>query len=701
MLLFTALNELGKVLKITFQPSCYAPDLSLDQKLQEITRQSKIHSVKLTLKGNWWQRDHGTMLGVIAASNQPVALTYLKPNKYRLHNPATGIDIDVTADIASILATHAYAFYERLPAKKNYLKDWLAFALSGCRSDLITIGIVGLLGALVALLPPILTAYIFNSITMPLVVMPKVILWSLIALLFGAVGSTMFQVTRNIALLRINGKVVNTLQGAIWARVLSLPLAFFKKYLVGDLFTRAQGINKILPLLHEKFADVLITGIFSLCYLPLLFYFSATLALIALAVLFIIVMIIIAVGRYKIQFEQQATNVYGKMINLLVEIIDGISKIRVAGNEDIFFQRFIKKFSLLQQKRIAREAVNNILGAINTISMLVLTMVIFSAAAYLFAQQSFPIGDFLAFNMALGCLTTAILGLINGALNVSEVIQLYQQAKPLLAEPSETLHNHEYLVEMPYRASRQGNVIKKLSGAIEINNLSFSYELNNKVLENISCNIKPNSLVGIVGSSGSGKSTLLRLLLRFEQPSAGKIYFDGQDLNELDVELIRNQIGAVLPNDRLLHGNIFSNITAYSPVLTIDDAWAAARIVGLAEDIAAMPMGMFTFIGDNGAGLAGGQRQRVLLARAIVRRPKIILFDEATSALDNISQNLVMQSIKQLNSTRVVVAHRLSTVRDADQIMVLNEGKIVETGTYEQLISSGGLFAKMAERQMV
>jgi ATP-binding cassette subfamily C protein len=243
---------------------------------------------------------------------------------------------------------------------------------------------------------------------------------------------------------------------------------------------------------------------------------------------------------------------------------------------------------------------------------------------------------------------------------------------------------------------------QQLSGAIDIKNLSFSYEPNSiKVLENISCCIPANSFVGIVGPSGSGKSTLLRLLLRFEQPNLGKIYFDHQDLDELDIELVRNQIGAVLPNDRLLHGNIFSNITAYSPVLTIDDAWAAAHIVGLAEDIAAMSMGMFTFIGENGAGLAGGQRQRLLIARAIVRQPRIILFDEATSALDNISQNLVIQSIKQLNTTRVVVAHRLSTVRDADQIIVLNAGKIVETGTYQQLISSGGLFAKMAERQMV
>ena len=211
--------------------------------------------------------------------------------------------------------------------------------------------------------------------------------------------------------------------------------------------------------------------------------------------------------------------------------------------------------------------------------------------------------------------------------------------------------------------------------------------------------INAGEFVAIVGPSGCGKSTLFRLLLGFEQPEAGSIFYDAQDLKGLDLNSVRRQIGVVLQNSTLFRGDVFANIIGSKP-LTLDDAWEAARLAGLDNDLRQMPMGMHTVITDGGGGLSGGQRQRLMIARAIVSKPRILLFDEATSALDNNTQAIVSRSLEGLKATRIVIAHRLSTVQNADRIYVFDEGNVVQSGTFTELIQQDGLFAALAKRQL-
>lgn len=219
------------------------------------------------------------------------------------------------------------------------------------------------------------------------------------------------------------------------------------------------------------------------------------------------------------------------------------------------------------------------------------------------------------------------------------------------------------------------------------------------IIDNLSLKIKAGQYIAIVGKTGCGKSTLLRLLLGFETPKKGAIYYDNKDLSTIDLKSLRRNIGVVMQNGKLMQGDIYSNIVVAAPWLKLDDAWEAAELAGIADDIRAMPMGMHTVISEGSGGISGGQKQRLLIARAIAPKPKIIMFDEATSALDNITQRRVSESLDKLKCTRIVIAHRLSTIRQCDRIIVLDKGKIIEDGNYDELITQNGFFAELIARQ--
>jgi ATP-binding cassette subfamily C protein len=300
---------------------------------------------------------------------------------------------------------------------------------------------------------------------------------------------------------------------------------------------------------------------------------------------------------------------------------------------------------------------------------------------------SFSIGDFLSFNSALGQFNAAMLGLMGAMSQIITMVPLYKRAAPILHAVPET---------------RADSIDPgELSGHIELSNVTFRYLPDMPpVLNDLSITIRPGEYVAFVGSSGSGKSTILRLMLGFETPEAGGVYFDGQDLSGLDIGAVRRQIGVVLQGSKLGSGSIFDNIVGSAP-LSQDDAWQAAREAGLEQDIKDLPMGMHTMLSEGASTLSGGQRQRLMIARALVLRPRILMLDEATSALDNYTQSVVNQSLDKQNLTRIVVAHRLSTIINAHRIVVLKQGQIVETGRYSELMARDGEFAALARRQLL
>jgi ABC-type bacteriocin/lantibiotic exporter with double-glycine peptidase domain len=303
------------------------------------------------------------------------------------------------------------------------------------------------------------------------------------------------------------------------------------------------------------------------------------------------------------------------------------------------------------------------------------------------ADATMSTGEFLAFYSAFGQFLGAVLGISAVVVNLMQVVPLYERAAPLLTT-------------LPESAGGRGDP-GELTGGIELAHVAFRYSADSPlVLRDLSLTIRPREFVAIVGPSGSGKSTMLRLLLGFETPESGSVYLDGKNLAGLDLENVRRQMGVVLQHGKLMIGDIFTNIVGSAP-LTLDDAWDAAAMAGLDQDIQAMPMGMHTIVSEGGSDLSGGQRQRLMIARAIVGRPRILLFDEATSALDNRTQATVSQALERLDATRIVIAHRLSTVMRADRIIVIDKGALVQSGTYEELLREGGMFGELASRQLV
>ena len=329
--------------------------------------------------------------------------------------------------------------------------------------------------------------------------------------------------------------------------------------------------------------------------------------------------------------------------------------------------------------------IGNRLRAFNAIQPVLLLLVVFVTVVALGAGE-IDAGDFLAFNAAMLQFALATTLVTNSLAMVVDVIPILDRARPIL----------EAATEISSDRADPGD----LSGQIEVKSVSFRYSEDTPlVLRNLSIKVEPGEFVALVGPSGSGKSSLLRVLLGFEQPEIGSVYYDGQDLATLDTRAVRRQLGVVLQAGRLMPGELYKNIIGTS-TLTVDDAWAAAARVGLAEDIQRMPMGMYTYISEGVSTLSGGQRQRLMIARAIVNQPRIIFLDEATSALDNEAQAVVTDTLKRLDATVVAIAHRLSTIRQADRIFVIEAGRLVQAGTYDELIDQPGVFADLARRQL-
>ncbi len=322
----------------------------------------------------------------------------------------------------------------------------------------------------------------------------------------------------------------------------------------------------------------------------------------------------------------------------------------------------------------------------NPVIQLAITLTGTIVMYYTAMESGISVADYYAFNTAYGMVSGAFLSLLSLALTVAQILPILYMAKPILETEPEI--------------SEGKQVLTRLSGGIELNNVSFHYrEDMPNVLDNLSLKIRPGQYVAIVGATGCGKSTLMRLMLGFEKPQKGAVYYDGKDLETIDLKSLRHKIGVVTQDGKLFQGDIYSNIIISAPWLTLNEAWEAAELAGIADDIRRMPMGMHTLISEGSGGVSGGQRQRLMIARAVAPKPRILMFDEATSALDNVTQKKVSDALDQLKCTRVVIAHRLSTIRQCDRIIVLDKGKIVEDGTYDELKDAGGIFSQLVSRQ--
>jgi ATP-binding cassette subfamily C protein len=461
---------------------------------------------------------------------------------------------------------------------------------------------------------------------------------------------------------------------------------FFRQYQAGQLASKANSIMMLRKVLSDTVIYTILGSLFMMFNLFLLFFYDAILALYAMIVIAISVMLILLLGRRIRKRQRIIIELQQKIFGMLFQFFSSISKIRIAGAEVHVFSEWAGRFSENKRQTYEVRKIHLTISLMSTLLPAVVTLLVFGIIAGRI-PQTMPTGQFMAFFTALTVSVASFLQLGMAGVAYFTAIPMMESIRPILEATPENVSLKP--------------AIQDLTGDIEVVNVSFRYHSDSPmVLDNVSLHVKPGEFVAIVGASGSGKSTLLRLLLGFETPVSGSVYYDRQDITSFDPSSVRRQAGTVLQQARLSTGNILSNITGMTNA-TFEDAWEAARAVGLDDDIRQMPMGMYTVITGGISTISGGQRQRIMIARAIVDKPRILFFDEATSALDNRTQQIVSQSLEKLQATRVVIAHRLTTVQNADRIYVMDKGRIEETGSYQELLEMGGKFTELVKRQMV
>ncbi|UHC17683.1 NHLP bacteriocin export ABC transporter permease/ATPase subunit [Methylobacterium currus] len=655
--------------------------LPIDRQIGALSDWAGVRARRIRLEPGWWRRGGQSIVGFRRDGGGPVALIAGTGWRggYRIRE--AGRDRPVDARVAASLAQDGYIVQRRLPKTARDGRGLLRFAAPLAWPALMAIGIIGLAGSLLGLVTPMATEILFET------VIPAASQSELLQLTAGiaalGLGGIVFELVRGFLVLRLSTLLNTDLEGAVWDHLLRLPAGFFRDYTAGDLALRAAAINQMRDAVSGTVVGSLLSAVFSVSSLALILYYEWRLALVAIGLVVVQLVVMVAVNLRMLGWKRQALETDGRLQALALQVIQGIAKLKVAGAEARAFARWSPLFIARRSLGFRQGALSSGFSAFGTAFGIASTALLIGIVGL--GGIEIGIGRFVAFNAAYGQFVSATLSLGSVLPALMSLKPLYGRAAPLLAASPENL-------------GRQG-AHHDLRGGIEVRDVVFRYRDGPAVLDGVSIKAKPGEFVGIVGASGSGKSTLMRVLLGFETPESGSVFFDDQDLGSLDPRALRRQMGVVLQSSRATSGTLLDNILN-GAALTEADAWEAARLAGLEADIRAMPMRMYTFVGEDGTLLSGGQRQRLMIARAVVRRPRILLFDEATSALDNRTQQIVSEGLEWLDATRVVIAHRLSTIQHADRIYVLQGGRVAEEGTYRELLKRGGLFAQLALRQV-
>ena len=685
--MLVAVGAVGRAMGITITLPTQSEDIQrVKDPVEAIARSSQIRTRRVALEGNWWLHEYGPLLAYIHSEQLTVALLPVG-NRYVLFNPTSRQSTPVDQAVAATLAPEAYQFYRPLP---KVVKNFIAlfqFGVKGYQKDIGFILAAGIFGSLLGMVVPQATALLVDNAIPD---SDRSLLGQIGgALLALAIGRSAFGLFQGIISLRVENAADSSLQPAIWDRLLRLSPAFFREYSSGDLLNRALSINQIREKLSGGTQRTLLSGLFALLNLVLMFVYDWQLALVGVGIALLATVVTIVASLLVIRQSRRQQELEGEINGLTVQLINGVAKLRVAMAEERAFAAWADRYSARIRIKANFQVIRDNVSVFNEILSLVT-----SALLYWFAVVSISktqtggltVGKFLAFNAALGIFIGGVSDLSNTLTDILAIVPLWERAEPILQ------------VEQEYNNTKANP--GSLSGRVALNHITFRYHHDRlPILNDVNLYAEPGEFVAIVGPSGSGKSTILRLLLGFETAQSGTVSYDRFDLAQLDLEAVRRQLGVVLQNGRIGTGSIFENITA-GALVSHDQAWEAARMAGLAEDIQLFPMGLHTVVSEGGTNLSGGQRQRLLIARALVNQPKIILMDEATSSLDNRTQSIVSESLDKLKVTRIVIAHRLSTIRNAHRIYVMQAGCVVQVGTFEELINTEGLFVQLVARQM-
>ena len=652
------------------------------ERIEWLCRPTGTMTREVNLEGEWYKRTTGAMMGSLT-TGEAIALLPRGISGYSYIEPGTGRSLRITKDNAGLIGSRALLFYKPLPARSLEIRDFLGF-IAGIfsRTDYILVLISALVTTLIGLLPALANDIAFE------VVVPSgrsgLIIPIGCFLLGAGVASAIISACRNLVMHRISNKLDVFSQAAVFSRVLSLPGSFFKDYSPGDIANRISNVPLILQTAVSEILGSGLSVILTLIYVVQIYVFAPMLALPALIILLIQVVLILIAIKISIYYNSASMQASSELSGTVTSLLGGVQKLKLSGAEDRAFAKWAQKYSAYARYTYNLPLIMKALPVFITLIGMLGNIVFYYEAGL----SDISVGRYMAFTVAYGHITVAITTLANSYSQIVHIIPMLNLIKPILNTPPEISDG------------KPG--IDSLTGSIEVSDLSFRYGENDPyIIKDLSFKVKPGEYVGIVGRSGCGKSTIMRLLLGMETPKSGFISYGSHDIKTIDIKSLRRLIGVVMQNGKLFTGDIFNNITVATPKATLDDAWEAAEIAGIADDIRKMPMEMHTLISEGNGGVSGGQKQRILIARAICGKRKILMFDEATSALDNITQKHVSDSLDKLSCTRIVIAHRLSTVRNCDRILVVDKGHIAEEGSYDELIARKGLFYELVKRQQL
>ncbi len=678
-------NAFDEILRFYHINTKDIPDNITDrnEQLEYLLRPHGITRRTVTLSKGWYKDAIGAMLGIRKSDGMVMALIPTGFSGYSYRDMETGKYVKINGKNQELFEEEAIAFYKPLPLKEIGISDLMRYILGTLSpADFVMTGASALAVTLIGMLSPKLNNLLFSRVIED--GSTQILLAITVFMICVTLSSLLINGVKSLIIARINTKMSISVQAAVMSRLMSLPAGFFKNYSSGELSARVQCSNSLCEMLVSVALTTGLTSVFSLVYISQIFVYAPALVIPSLIITLATVVFTVVSAFVQMKVSKKEMELSSKESGMSYALISGVQKIKLSGAEMRAFARWGNLYA--EEARLAYNPpmflkINSVISsAISLAGTLMMYWVAVSSGV--------SVADYYAFNTAYGMISGAFISLAGIALTVAQIKPIMDMVKPILEAVPEI--------------SEGKQMITRLSGSIELDNVSFRYNENMPlVIDDLSLKIRPGQYVAIVGATGCGKSTLLRLMLGFESPQKGAVYVDGKDIEVVDLKSLRRNIGVVMQNGKLFTGDIFSNITISAPWLTMDEAWHAAELSGIAEDIRRMPMGMHTMISEGSGGISGGQRQRLMIARAIAPKPKVLMFDEATSALDNITQKTVSESLDSLKCTRIVIAHRLSTIKQCDRILVLDKGKIIEDGTYDELIQGGGFFAELVARQRV
>ena len=676
-------NAIDAILQSMHVRSRDIPDdvTDLNDQLDYLLEPHGIMRRAVYLPAGWYKDAAGPMLMIYKEGSIPVAVLPGKIKGYEYTDPVTLKKCRIDDKTQKLFEEDGICFYKPFPQKKLGIKDLLLYmALSRSVSDhtmiLVSTGILTAIGALMPMLTKLAYGRVLKSGEMNM-------LYALTFFMISAsVGRLLFSTVCNMITQAVQTKQSVAIEAAVMMRVLSLPASFFRQFSAGELYSRTQSITELCKQLASMILSTGVTSVFSLVYIVQIFHYTPALVVPAMAITIITFVFSVVSTLLNTEVARSSMQLAAKENGMNYAMITGIQKIKLAGAEKRAFARWGRLYSKEAEFLYNPPMIIKMNSVISAAIGLIGTVVMYSAAI----SSGVTYDNYVAFTASFGYISGAFMEISSIALVIAGIRPTLEMVKPILEQEPE--------------ATGGKQIVTRLGGNIEMNHVCFRYsDTMPDVLDDLSIKIRAGEYVAVVGETGCGKSTLVRILLGFEKPRKGAVFYDGKDINSLDLRSLRRHIGVVMQNGKLLMGSIFENITISAPWLGLDAAWEAAEAAGIAQDIREMPMGMQTMISEGQGGISGGQKQRLLIARAIAPKPNVLIFDEATSALDNITQKKVTEALDSYRCTRIVIAHRLSTIQACDRILVLRQGKIAEDGTYEELIAQNGFFAELVERQ--